>query len=85
MLDDDDCRHPSSSLTYAMVLPDYAGGRNLWRRCNVSANFPYLFDVSYVVTAVRDAFNCGPPPPPSGGGGEEENDDDSVVRRGGCA
>jgi cold shock CspA family protein len=54
MLDDDDY-HLSS--TYAMVLPDYAVGRNLWRKCDVSANFPYSFDVSYVVDAVRDAFD----------------------------
>ncbi len=57
MLDDDDMIILKSK--YAMILPDSAVGRNLWRRCDVSAHFPYSFDVSYVVDAVRDAFDCG--------------------------
>jgi ribosomal protein L11 methylase PrmA len=57
MLDDDDMTVLRSK--YAMILPDAAVGRNLWTRCDVSAHFPYSFDVSYVVEAVRDAFDCG--------------------------
>jgi len=52
MLDDDELRS-----TYAMILPDAAVGRNLWRRCDVSAHFPTTYNVSHVVEAVRDAFD----------------------------
>ena len=52
MLDDDELRS-----TYAMILPDSAVGRNLWRRCDVSAHFPTTYDVSHVVEAVQDAFD----------------------------
>ena len=72
MLDDDEQRAEELLLRskYAMVLPDSAVGRNLWRRCDVSAHFPYSFDVSYVVDAVRDAFDCG-----DDGGGDASADD----------
>jgi ribosomal protein L11 methylase PrmA len=52
MLDDDEIRS-----TYAMILPDAAVGRNLWRRCDVSAHFPTTYNVSNVVEAVQDAFD----------------------------
>lgn len=52
MLDDDELRS-----TYAMILPDAAVGRNLWRRCDVSAHFPTTYNVSHVVEAVQDAFD----------------------------
>jgi ribosomal protein L11 methylase PrmA len=52
MLDDDEIRS-----TYAMILSDAAVGRNLWRRCDVSAHFPTTYNVSHVLEAVQDAFD----------------------------
>ncbi|KAL3815572.1 hypothetical protein ACHAXA_000304 [Cyclostephanos tholiformis] len=69
MLDDDDMLVLRSR--YAVILPDSAVGRNLWRRCDVSAHFPYSFDVSCVVDAVRDAFDCE-------GDGTDNDDDDEA-------
>ncbi|KAL7521663.1 hypothetical protein ACHAWX_006337 [Stephanocyclus meneghinianus] len=42
---------------YAVVLNDSAVGRNVWKKCHVSAHFPSsLFDVSTIVDAVRYTF-----------------------------
>ena len=43
---------------WAMVLPDLAVGRNLWKRCDVSAHFPSSFDIPSIVDAVRYTFQC---------------------------
>ncbi|KAL9191018.1 hypothetical protein ACHAXT_000724 [Thalassiosira profunda] len=49
----------SASLgEWAMVLPDLAAGRNLWRRCDVSAHFGASVDVPSLVEAVRTTFDC---------------------------
>lgn len=43
---------------YAMVFKDAAVGRNLWKRCHVSAHFPSsMFDVSSIVDSIRFTFN----------------------------
>jgi hypothetical protein len=42
---------------FAMVLHDVAAGRNVWKKCHVSALFPSsLFDVPNIVDAVRYTF-----------------------------
>jgi ribosomal protein L11 methylase PrmA len=42
---------------FAMVLNDVAAGRNVWKKCHVSAHFPSsLFDVPNIVDAVRYTF-----------------------------
>jgi ribosomal protein L11 methylase PrmA len=42
---------------FAMILDDKAVGRNLWKKCHVSAHFPSsLFDVPTIVDAVRYTF-----------------------------
>jgi ribosomal protein L11 methylase PrmA len=42
---------------FAMVLNDVAAGRNVWKKCHVSAHFPSsLFDVPTIVDAVRHTF-----------------------------
>jgi ribosomal protein L11 methyltransferase len=43
---------------WAMVIPDLAAGRNLWKRCDVSAHFPSSLDVPSIVDAVRYTFHC---------------------------
>ena len=43
---------------WAMVIPDWAAGRNLWKKCDVSAHFPSSFDVSSIVDSVRYTFDC---------------------------
>lgn len=43
---------------WAMIIPDLAAGKNLWRRCDVSAHFPSSLDVSSIVDSVRYAFDC---------------------------
>lgn len=43
---------------WAMVIPDLAAGRNLWKRCDVSAHFTSTLDVSSIVDAVRYTFQC---------------------------
>jgi len=43
---------------WAMIIPDLAAGRNLWKRCDVSAHFPASLDVSTIVDAVRYTFHC---------------------------
>mmetsp|Transcript_17509 Transcript_17509/g.37873 ORF Transcript_17509/g.37873 Transcript_17509/m.37873 type:complete len:541 (+) Transcript_17509:63-1685(+) len=43
---------------WAMVLPDLAAGRNLWKRCDVSAHFPSSMDVPSIIDAVRYTFTC---------------------------
>lgn len=43
---------------WAMVIPDLAAGRNLWKRCDVSAHFPSSMDVPSIVDAVRYTFTC---------------------------
>lgn len=46
-----------NSNDFAMILNDYAAGRNVWKRCHVSAHFPSsLFDVPTLVDAVRHTF-----------------------------
>lgn len=46
-----------SSNDFAMILNDYAAGRNVWKNCHVSAHFPSsLFDVPSIVDAVRHTF-----------------------------
>ncbi len=47
---------------WAMVLPDLAVGRNLWKRCDVSAHFPSSFDIPSIVDAVRYTFQCSSNP-----------------------
>ena len=42
---------------FAMVLNDVAAGRNVWKRCHVSAHFPSsLFDVPTIIDALRYTF-----------------------------
>eukprot|EP00578_Thalassiosira_sp_NH16_P025550 CAMPEP_0181100066 /NCGR_PEP_ID=MMETSP1071-20121207/12997_1 /TAXON_ID=35127 /ORGANISM="Thalassiosira sp., Strain NH16" /LENGTH=551 /DNA_ID=CAMNT_0023182775 /DNA_START=169 /DNA_END=1821 /DNA_ORIENTATION=+ len=43
---------------WAMIIPDLAAGRNLWKRCDVSAHFPPSLDVPTIVDAVRYTFHC---------------------------
>lgn len=43
---------------WAVVISDLAAGRNLWKRCDVSAHFPPSLDVPSVVEAVRCTFHC---------------------------
>ncbi len=47
---------------WAMVLPDLAVGRNLWKRCDVSAHFPSSFDIPSIVDEVRYTFQCSSNP-----------------------
>lgn len=42
---------------YAMVLEDRAVGRNIWKRCDVSAHFPASLDVSSIIDSLRYTFN----------------------------
>jgi len=42
---------------YAMVLEDRAVGRNMWKRCDVSAHFPASFDVPSIIDTVRYTFS----------------------------
>jgi ribosomal protein L11 methyltransferase len=45
------------SNDFAMVLNDVAAGRNVWKKCHVSAHFPSsLFDVPTIVDALRYTF-----------------------------
>ncbi|KAL7537854.1 hypothetical protein ACHAXR_008128 [Thalassiosira sp. AJA248-18] len=44
--------------TWAMIIPDLAAGRNLWKRCDVSAHFPSSLDVPSIIDAVRYTFHC---------------------------
>ena len=45
------------SNDFAMVLNDVAAGRNVWKRCHVSAHFPSsLFDVPNIIDALRYTF-----------------------------
>jgi len=43
--------------TYAMVLEDRAVGRNLWKRCDVSARFPASIDVPSIIDSLRYTFS----------------------------
>jgi len=52
-LDDDE-----NNEQWAMIIPDYAAGRNLWKRCDVSAHFPQSLDVPTIIDAVRYTFHC---------------------------
>lgn len=42
---------------YAMVLEDRAVGRNIWKRCDVSAHFPASIDVPSVIDSLRYTFS----------------------------
>lgn len=42
---------------WAMVLSDLAVGRNVWKRCDVSAHFPASMDVPSIIDSVRYTFN----------------------------
>ena len=43
---------------WAMIIPDYAAGRNLWKTCNVSAHFPNSIDIPSIIDAIRYTFHC---------------------------
>lgn len=43
--------------SYALVLEDRAVGRNIWKRCDVSAHFPASLDVSTIIDSLRYTFN----------------------------
>lgn len=51
--DDDD-----DDEQWAMIIPDYAAGRNLWKTCNVSAHFPNSIDIPSIIDAIRYTFHC---------------------------
>ena len=42
---------------YAMVLEDRAVGRNIWKRCDVSAHFPASLDVPSIIDSLRYTFS----------------------------
>lgn len=43
--------------SYALVLDDRAVGRNIWKRCDVSAHFPASLDVSTIIDSLRYTFS----------------------------
>mmetsp|Transcript_16761 Transcript_16761/g.34058 ORF Transcript_16761/g.34058 Transcript_16761/m.34058 type:complete len:376 (-) Transcript_16761:686-1813(-) len=44
---------------WAVVINDVAAGRNIWKRCDVTAHFPSsMFDVSSIVDSIRYTFHC---------------------------
>mmetsp|Transcript_38924 Transcript_38924/g.66427 ORF Transcript_38924/g.66427 Transcript_38924/m.66427 type:complete len:543 (-) Transcript_38924:56-1684(-) len=53
LLDDEELKEE-----WAIVIPDLAAGRNLWKRCDVSAHFPSSLDVPSIVDSVRYTFHC---------------------------
>lgn len=57
-VNDDDDSDEELSGQWAMVIPDLAAGRNLWKRCDVSAHFPASLDVSSIIDSVRYTFHC---------------------------
>lgn len=56
--DDDDKDDDNMNEQWAMIIPDYAAGRNLWKRCNVCAHFPNSIDIPDIIDAVRYTFHC---------------------------
>ena len=48
----------SNDEKWAIEIPDLAAGKNLWKRCDVSAHFPSSVDVSSIVDSVRYTFHC---------------------------
>jgi len=42
---------------YALVLEDRAVGRNIWKRCDVSAHFPGSLDVPSIIDSLRYTFS----------------------------
>jgi len=48
--------------TFAIVLSDLAVGRNMWKRCDVSAHFPASLDIPSIIDSVRYTFNLAATP-----------------------
>jgi len=57
-LDDDEMSEKELN-EWAVVINDVAAGRNIWKRCDVTAHFPSsMFDVSSIVDSIRYTFHC---------------------------